>query len=206
MPYETFAQLSMPKKSDRTRQRIIESANRLFYQQGYNQTSFTDIVEASGVPRGNIYYYFKTKEDILNASIDYRTERISRMLEDWSGSYRTPMERLQRFTHILDGNADTLSNYGCPMGTLNAELGKNQPELKARAENLFKIFESWLSDQFSELGYAGQAHELALRFMAMGQGISMLAHVHHDSSIVLRERKRMSQWIDQLAVGKDDCI
>lgn len=196
----------MPKKSDRTKQRIIESANRLFYQQGYNNTSFTDVVEASGVPRGNIYYYFKTKEEILNATIDYRIGRISRMLEDWSGSYRTPVERLHRFINILDDSADALSRYGCPMGSLNAELGKNQPELKEKAANLFKVFESWLSDQFSELGYAGRAHELAIRFMAMGQGISMLTHVHNDPSLVLRERKRMTQWIDQLAVGKDDCI
>ncbi|MDX1344835.1 MAG: TetR/AcrR family transcriptional regulator, partial [Sedimenticolaceae bacterium] len=64
----------MASRSDKTRLRIVQSANRLFYRQGYNRTSFTDIVEASGVPRGNIYYYFKTKEEILLATIDYRLD------------------------------------------------------------------------------------------------------------------------------------
>ncbi|MGB5650311.1 MAG: TetR/AcrR family transcriptional regulator, partial [Sedimenticolaceae bacterium] len=82
---------AMPKKSERTRQRIVEAANRLFYHQGYNQTSFSDVVQAANVPRGNIYYYFKTKDEILEAAVNYRTERISQMLEHWNGSYHTPI-------------------------------------------------------------------------------------------------------------------
>jgi len=196
----------MAKKSERTKQRVIEAANRLFYHKGYNNSSFSDIVDAADVPRGNIYYYFKSKEEILHAAIDYRIDRISQMLESWSESYRTPVERLQRFVEILDDSTDSLTRYGCPMGSLNTELGKHQPELKAHAENLFKLFESWLSDQFAELGYAGRAHELALRIMAMGQGISVLTHVHNDPGLLRREKERMAKWVEQLAEGNDDCI
>jgi AcrR family transcriptional regulator len=195
----------MPKKSERTRQRVVEAANRLFYHKGYNQTSFSDVVEAAGVPRGNIYYYFKTKDEILEAAIDYRFRRIGHMLEGWTGSYRTPIERLHRFIDILSNSEDAIMRFGCPMGTLNTELGKNQPELQAQAENLFKIFESWLSDQFAELGYAGRAHELALRLMAHGQGINVMAHVHNDPGFLRREKAHLVRWVDQLADGNDDC-
>lgn len=198
--------LQMPRKSERTRQRIVESANRLFYHQGYHNTSFTDVVNAAGVPRGNIYYYFKTKEEILHAAIDYRIERIAQMLDGWSGSYRTPVERLQRFVNILDDSNDALVRYGCPMGTLNGELGKSDPALQEHAENLFKVFEHWLADQFSELGYADRAHELALRVMAAGQGISAISHIHHDGAFLKSERQRLSQWIDRLAEGNSDCL
>jgi AcrR family transcriptional regulator len=195
----------MPKKSERTRQRIVEAANRLFYHKGYNQTSFSDVVEAAGVPRGNIYYYFKTKDEILESAIRYRMERIAQMLETWSGTYRTPIERLHRFIDILDNSADAIMRYGCPMGTLNTELGKDQGELQEQAENLFKTFESWLSDQFAELGYAGRARELALRLMAFGQGINVMAHVHSDPAFLHREKERLTQWVDKLADGNDDC-
>jgi len=195
----------MPKKSERTRQRIVEAANRLFYHQGYNQTSFSDVVQAANVPRGNIYYYFKTKDEILEAAINYRTGRISQMLEHWNGSYRTPIERLQRFIDILSDSADAIMRYGCPMGTLNTELGKRQGDLQQHAENLFKVFESWLSDQFAELGYAGRAQELALRLMSYGQGISVMAHVHNDPGFLRREKERLSRWVDQLAEGNDEC-
>ena len=193
----------MAKKSERTRQRVVEAANRLFYHKGYNQTSFSDVVDADGVPRGNIYYYFKTKDEILEAAIRYRVERITLMLEGWNGTYRTPIERLHRFIAILTYSADAIMRYGCPMGTLNTELGKDQDELQQQAENLFKIFENWLSDQFAELGYAGEAYELALRLMSMGQGINVMAHVHNDPGFLRREKERLDRWVDDLAEGRN---
>ena len=195
----------MPKKSERTRQRIVEAANRLFYHKGYSQTSFSDVVLAAGVPRGNIYYYFRTKDEILEASIKYRTERIRQMLDNWSSKYRTPIERLHRFIDILSDSADAIMRYGCPMGTLNTELGKNQDGLQGQAETLFKVFENWLSDQFAELGYAGRARELALRLMSQGQGISVMAHVHNDLGLLRREKEHLGYWLDQLAEGNDAC-
>ena len=195
----------MPKKSERTRQRIVEAANRLFYHKGYNQTSFSDVVLAAGVPRGNIYYYFRTKDEILEAAIRYRTERIAQMLDGWTGTYRTPIERLHRFIDILSDSAESIMRYGCPMGSLNTELGKDQGELQEQAENLFKVFESWLTDQFAELGYAGRARELALRLMSRGQGISLMAHVHDDPGFLRREKEHLGRWLDQLAEGNDDC-
>jgi AcrR family transcriptional regulator len=195
----------MPKKSERTRQRIVEAANRLFYHKGYNRTSFSDVVAAAGVPRGNIYYYFKTKDEILEAAIAYRTERIHQMLDKWNGEYRTPIERLHRFIDILSNSADAIMRYGCPMGSLNTELGKDQGGLQEQAENLFKVFEAWLSDQFAELGYAGRAHELAMRLMAQGQGISVMTHVHNDPGFLRREQERLCDWLDQLAEGNDAC-
>ena len=196
----------MPKKSERTRQRIVEAANRLFYHKGYNRTSFSDVVQAASVPRGNIYYYFKTKDEILEAAIAYRIERISQMLENWNGDYRTPIERLHRFLDILTNSADSIMRYGCPMGTLNTELGKDQDALQEQAENLFKVFEAWLSDQFAELGYAGRAHELAQRMMSQGQGISVMAHVHNDPAFLNREKAQLGQWLDRLADGNDEYL
>lgn len=194
------------KKSERTRQRIVESANRLFYHQGFHNTSFSDVVVASGVPRGNIYYYFKTKDEILDAAIAYRLERIRAMLSAWSDTYRTPQERLHRFVALLDDTAEALAQSGCPMGSLNAELGKGSPDLQDKAAQLFTLFENWLTDQFAELGYAGRARELAIRILAIGQGISMMTHVYRDTALLRREKDRLNRWIDLLASGDDSCL
>jgi AcrR family transcriptional regulator len=196
----------MGRKSERTRQRIVEAANRLFYHKGYNRTSFSDVVDAAGVPRGNIYYYFKTKDDILRAAIDYRVDRISGMLQGWTETYRTPVERIKRFLDILPGSVESLKQYGCPMGSLNTELGKEQRELQAKARGLFVLFEDWLADQLAELGYAGSARELARRLLAWGQGISVITHVHGDAEFLQREKARIDRWIDRLAAGDDTCL
>ena len=193
----------MSKKSERTQQRIVEAANRLFYHKGYHNTSFTDIVNASGVPRGNIYYYFKSKEEILHAALQYRLKRIAQMLQSWSEGFHTPLERLNRFLEILPDSIESLARYGCPMGTLNAELGKNDPQLQAEARAMFLLFEDWLTDQFSELGYAGRAREFARRLLARGQGISMITHVHGDRRFLLQETDLLQRWINRLAHGDD---
>ena len=193
----------MVKKSERTRQRIIEAANRLFYHQGYADTSFSDIVEAAQVPRGNIYYYFKSKEEILLAAMAYRSKRIQTMLQNWSDEYRTPIERLNRFLEILPDSADSLERYGCPMGSLNTELGKTNPELQQQARYMFTLFEDWLTDQFSELGYAGKAREYARRLLSRGQGISVMTHIFKDKKFLLQEMDLLGRWVNGLAVGKE---
>ena len=193
----------MTRKSERTKQRIVEAANRLFYHKGYHRSSFTDVVEAANVPRGNIYYYFKTKEDILQAAIQHRLARIKAMLQNWSDTYRTPLERLHRFLNMLPNSMESLAEYGCPMGTLNAELGKDSERLHDEARALFQVFEDWLTEQFTELGYAGHARQLAQRLISRGQGISMLTHVHGDAGFLDRETRLLKQRIDNLAAGAD---
>ena len=72
----------MGTKGDNNRTRIIEAADQLFYQRGYNQTSFSDIADITGIPRGNFYYYFKTKDEILAAVVDARVAQYQEALTD----------------------------------------------------------------------------------------------------------------------------
>ncbi|TNF20020.1 MAG: TetR/AcrR family transcriptional regulator, partial [Pseudomonadales bacterium] len=55
-----------------TRERIVSEADRLFYERGYEHTSFADIADAVGISRGNFYYHFKSKDEILDAVIGDR--------------------------------------------------------------------------------------------------------------------------------------
>ena len=192
----------MGRKSERTRQRILESANRLFYRQGYNLTTFSDIVEASGIPRGNIYYYFQSKEDILSAAIGNRKARITQMLADWHKQQDNPVDRIHRFLQILVSSDKAIARWGCPMGSLNTELGKSQKDLQKEARSMFTLFEAWLTQQFSDMGYDNnQANELALRLLARGQGISLISHVYHDTEILEKEKQDLEDWINTLALN-----
>ncbi len=187
------------RKSDRTRQRIVDSASRLFYRKGYNRTSFSDVVEAAGVPRGNIYYYFKTKDDILRAVIRHRLDTLGQMLGEWDKTLPGPYERLRRFVQLLPNNAASLAQAGCPMGTLNAELGKDQPDLRGEARAMFDLFGTWLERQFAELGYAGRSRALAIGLVARAQGISLMAFVYGDEEFLERETRELERWVDGLA-------
>ncbi len=189
----------MPTKSERTRQRVVDAANQLFYRKGYNRTSFSDVVAEADVPRGNIYYYFRTKDEILKAVILHRIEITSTMLAEWDKNISDPLDRLQRFVRILCDSTPALLRSGCPMGSLTVELAKDQLELKEEARKLFDRFQGWLVNQFIALGYPEEARELSLQLLARGQGIIVIAQVYQDPGFLERSTLEINRWLEELA-------
>ena len=179
------------------RREIVEAANRLFYQRGYNQTSFSDIAQASWIPRGNFYYYFKTKDDILAAVIDVRIESIRAMLAAWDAAEQNPRLRLKQFAQMILGSEKDLLRYGCPMGSLNIELGKAQPALKAKAKKMFDLFIDWLTTQLAAMGQQN-AGRVAMDVMARAQGVAVMTQVYGDRNYLLAQLAEFDAWIESL--------
>lgn len=184
----------MQTRGEAIRQHIIETANRLFYHRGYNQASFSDIADAADVPRGNFYYYFKTKDDILLAVIDYRLEKSREAMQAWDKNHSDPHARLQCFIDMIRDEGKNLSRYGCPMGSLNIELGKAQPELKAKARKLFDLFRDWLTVQFKALKIK-KPESQALHLLGRAQGIAVMTQVYGDTELLNKELAQLQDWL-----------
>lgn len=101
-----------------TRQTIAAAADDLFYRQGYAATGFADIAAAVGISRGNFYYHFRTKDEILDAVIARRLQRTEIMLAGWETEADDPAERICAFIRILVRNGTLIMAHGCPVGTL----------------------------------------------------------------------------------------
>ena len=187
----------MVRKGEVNRQLIIDSANQLFYQKGYNQTSFSEIADAAGMPRGNFYYYFKSKDEILDAVITDRIERMRQRLAEWDKEYSTPLEKLHRFIDILLNSEQDAMRYGCPMGSLSVELGKTQLEQQARVKDMFDIFLEWGTSQFKALG-TKQPRTQALHLLASMQGTLLVANTYSDVSFLRQEAAQLKKWVGTL--------
>ena len=187
----------MLNKGEKTRAEIVERAKSLFYEHGYDGTSFTDIVNAVGVYRGNINYYFKTKDDILKAVIDRHLEEFGALLAEWTARHANPRDRLIDFVRMIAERQAALTRYGCPIGTLNTELGKDRPELQQSARALFDLFRDWLAEQFRALGADNEATALALHLLGRAQGVAVISHVYQDGTLLLREVAQLETWIRQ---------
>ncbi|RTZ60117.1 MAG: TetR/AcrR family transcriptional regulator [Gammaproteobacteria bacterium] len=187
----------MLNKAEKNRNQIVNAASKLFYRQGYEYTSFTDIASESGIPRGNFYYYFKTKEDILDAVIGTRKDNFRKLLDSWNTEFATPLERLHRSLNMLKNSESEVIRYGCPMGTLNTELGKADHPHRDDARAMFDLFRDWLVEQFQALG-RDDADQLAMHLLARTQGITVIAHTYRDPEFIHREAERLHQWLDSL--------
>ena len=183
------------EKTEQVKQQVIEAADQLFYQKGYNLTSFSDIASASKVPRGNLNYHFSTKSEVLVAVIGYRVTEMQKMLSSWEKDYKTPLERLQRYANIVSNVEKEVIHYGCPMGTLNSELGKVQHDLKAVTKEQFDVFEQWIKKQFQLMGCSENAAELTMHLMVWTQGVATMAYIHQDIRLIKKEAKSIAAWL-----------
>lgn len=185
-----------------TRDRIVAEANRLFYERGYEHTSFADIAGAVGISRGNFYFHFKSKDEILNAVIGARMTDTRRMLHVWEANSADPAERIRSFIRIVVTNQARIMRYGCPVGTLCAELAKLAHPSQAQANQLLRLFRTWLRRQFVLLGRKTNADALAMHVLAFSQGVAALAHAFHDKRFVQNEVERLCTWLDRVISGE----
>lgn len=179
-----------------TREQIVEAADRLFYEQGYADTSFADIAGTVRISRGNFYYHFKTKDEILDAVIARRLANTRAMLDGWEIESDGPAERIRCFIRILTMNRAKIMLYGCPVGTLSNELAKLDHGARDDAAEIFTLFRDWLRRQFTALGREADADRLAMHLLAQSQGVATLATAFRDETFVNREVDQMSAWVD----------
>src|SRR5690606_8108970 len=177
-----------------TRNTIIEVADRLFYQQGYEYTSFSDIADFVGISRGNFYYHFKTKDEILDAVIRLRLSNTQTMLDSWEVKAEQPAERIRSFIQILIVNREKIKRYGCPIGTLCTELAKLGHSAEAEATRIFTLFRVWLRRQFQLLGHQKESDTLAMHLLARSQGIATLANAFDDENFIKQEINTLFKW------------
>jgi AcrR family transcriptional regulator len=179
------------------RERLIASATELIHRQGVQETSLADIADAAEVPLGNVYYYFKTKDELVAAAIDVRAEQMRSTLGSLE-RHGTPEARLKAFVRKVSEQSDETARFGCPVGSLCSELDKREDGLAADGAHLMALSIDWAEAQFRAMGRS-DARELAVALIAAYQGISLLTNTFRDPTLMRREGKRLQRWIDSLA-------
>src|SRR2546429_8350518 len=107
--------MGKPKPDKGTR--MIETAMKLAYRNGFRETSLADIAEAAHVPVGNVYYYFKTKEELGEAVVERRLAQFREFREEID-RLSSPKERLLGFVVSIQGEREKLARGGWPLGGL----------------------------------------------------------------------------------------
>src|ERR1700744_3179061 len=105
------------------RERLVAGAREVIHQQGVEKTTIADVAQAAEVPVGNVYYYFKTKDDLVAAAIDGHLQDVHGMLDSLE-PHRTPQARLKGLIRALTSQRELAARYGCPLGSLCSELDK----------------------------------------------------------------------------------
>jgi AcrR family transcriptional regulator len=179
------------------RERLVAAAREVMHQQGVERTTLADIAQTADVPLGNVYYYFKTKDDLIAAMIEDRLHDLEAALRSLE-RHRTPRARLKAFIKLFFGHPEVAARYGCPAGSLSSELGKREDPAARASARLLQLPIGWLEKQFSELGRP-DAPELAIALMSSYEGAALLTNTLRDPKLMTTESRRLERWIDSLS-------
>jgi AcrR family transcriptional regulator len=180
------------------RDRLVAGARSLIHEQGVHQTTIAEVAERANVPLGNVYYYFKTKEELVGAVVDGYVADIQAALARLD-RHRTPQARLKALVQLWVDQREDVARNGCPLGSLCSELDKNQGGgLDVEGVELLRIEVDWAEGQFRSLRRR-DARDLALALLAGIQGAALLANTFRDPEILSGQARRLNRWIDSLA-------
>ncbi len=179
------------------RERLVAAATELLHQQGVERTTLAHMAKAADVPLGNVYYYFKTKDDVIAAVIEERVRQVTMTLTAIDRRHRSPRERLKALVREFSSHSELVAQYGCPLGSLCSELDKRGSEPGLAVPELMRVPVEWAEGQFRSLGRS-DAHDLALDLLAAYEGSALLANTMRDPSILSEAARRLGRWIDTL--------
>ena len=179
------------------RERLIAAAMQLVHQQGIERTTLADIAKAADVPVGNVYYYFKTKDEIIAAVIEARVQQVKMTLALIDANHRSPKSRLKAFVREFTAQSEIVAQHGCPLGSLCSEIGKRAGQPDFATAELMSLLIEWAEQQFQSLG-RHDAHDLALDLIAAYEGTALLANTLRDPGVLSGAARRLNHWIDSL--------
>jgi TetR/AcrR family transcriptional regulator, transcriptional repressor for nem operon len=178
------------------RERLVESATGLIHEQGVHRTTLADVAGRADVPLGNVYYYFKSKDELVGAVLDCYKVEAEALIEGFE-RHRSPRARLKALVRNWADMRDAVARHGCPMGTLCAELDKDDGGRDREAAAVMGLIIDWAESQYRQLGRS-DARDLAVALFAGIQGAALLANTFRDPAILTRQGRLLERSIDAL--------
>lgn len=132
----------MKTKGEITREKILETARGLFNTKGFNATTIGDLVAATGMQKGSLYFHFTGKDAIAREVLSEATDEFMEFLSRSLGG-DDPGAGLDRFLRAaLDKHLATGFVGGCIFGNTALEMTDFDPEFAGMID---RVFDEWIS-------------------------------------------------------------
>jgi AcrR family transcriptional regulator len=166
-----------------TRQHIVTAASKLFYSEGIRAVSLDAVAQKAGVTKKTLYYYFQSKDDLIEGYLIGRDQPNLLLFEQWFDEEQGPVWAKVRniFMHLAE-SARHPKWKGCGFLRTAAELANmpGHPAMKVGAEHK-KKFEKWMAERLQE-GGATNPSSLARQVLVLLDGTFSTMLVHRDAS------------------------
>jgi TetR/AcrR family transcriptional repressor of nem operon len=192
-----------------TREQILDAAGKLIHLRGFHNTSVDDILRESGVGKGNLYYYFKSKDELGYASLDRTLERIREEVLEWVfAPGGDPWKQLDSFLDFPVKRARREGCIGgCPLGNLALEMSDIHEGFRVRLSQAFGQLQSKIEETLEHARAQGTLRvesdipRLTHFIIAGFEGAIMMGKLHRDPELMANVVDELKAHLFQYRVG-----
>jgi len=154
--------------------RLLEAATRLFKEKGYHNASMQELAEAVGMQKGSLYYYIKSKDELLRRLMERATSFMSAQIDEIYASDLPPTEKLR---WALENHAVTMMDHLDLVSVYLHEYRNLPPERMAEAMAVRKHYEQVLMQIVQDGVAAGEFRPVNVKMAVFGM-LGMLNWTH----------------------------
>jgi TetR/AcrR family transcriptional repressor of nem operon len=164
---------------------ILDVAQEMIQQRGYNGFSFGDLAKRLGVKPAAIHYHFATKAELVRTLMKRYRQRLHASLDSIDGQAHSPRKALERFVQLFQATMNSDQRL-CLCGMLATELTTLPEELQGDVRQFFEDNEAWLARVLGEgraakvLEFEGSSASAARCVYAALHGAMLSAHTFRD--------------------------
>ncbi|TWV94344.1 TetR/AcrR family transcriptional regulator [Chitinophaga pinensis] len=172
------------KKSERTRQLIIEQAADIFNEKGVAGTSIDEVLQAAKVAKGCLYGHFQSKDELALASAAYLLDKVANRRMNILQQHKTSVDKLLAYAEM---NTNPLDNSfvhgGCPILNFGVDTDDTNPAIREKVQSVIKAANRNLVTIIKEGIAAGELspevnpEEFAIKLFATMEGAFLMSRV-----------------------------
>ena len=168
---------------------LLDTANRLFYRDGYHAVGIDTILAEAGLAKMTLYHHFKSKEDLIVAALERRAQQI--MAERAAAVEAAGASPRRRLLAVFDSYAQWFNRRdfnGCAFIRAVGEYPDLRSAVHAVVARQKEAGRQFLAGLIEEMGVS-PAPELAAQIQLLLEGAIVTAHTHGDPGVIESARK-----------------
>ena len=173
------------------RERLINTASILFYQNGYNTTGINEVIEKAKVAKASLYTHFKTKDDLCIAYLQQKEGKsLDELKNAVKGKTKGKLQILAIFDHLRDVYRQD-DFKGSPITNILAEISITNEKIKEEAANHRAELKAFIKELVINNVDSQNPEKLANRIYLLYTGAMTQSYIEHDSWPI-KEAKEMA--------------
>lgn len=170
-------------KTLNVKERILETASDLFYNQGYNHTGINQIIAEANVAKASLYQHFRSKEDIAVAYLKGRHLMWMGNLDEFIKDKQTPYAKILAAFDFLQYWLEDVSYVGCGFQNIAVNLPKSESKIYDQVIIHKNELKNWLSEQLGSTNKYNETEldKLSSEIMVLIEGAIILSQIQQSS-------------------------